>query len=281
MPIFIPAYDVEQPGGCLAACRTIVQRHHEMDVPATFFIVSSLLDGEERSAYRQLLGDPRFETASHTVHHALLRDNSACGWSAEAWETVVDEVTLSKREIEDVFERPCTGLRTPVGFEDGLGDDRKLIKLVADTGYLYSSSQAWGPHCTLPAPFAQAHSYAEQGCPALWEFPAHGWHENVLKGHNATPGRLLLWPPVYPDLVLNAYPQTPEEEFAVHRGFVDKAVELGAEYVSLIWHPWSLGRFDPEMRMLKLLFSYVREIGCSFARFTDLRQSKARGDGND
>ena len=42
---------------------------------------------------------------------------------------------------------------------------------------------------------------------------------------------------------------------------IDRAIALGLPYVSLIWHPWSLNRFDPEMRMLKLTFAYVRELG--------------------
>jgi len=32
-------------------------------------------------------------------------------------------------------------------------------------------------------------------------------------------------------------------------------------FVSLIWHPWSLDRFDPEMRMLELTFEHARRLG--------------------
>jgi hypothetical protein len=54
---------------------------------------------------------------------------------------------------------------------------------------------------------------------------------------------------------------SPEEEFAINKLFIDQAITLGLPYVSLIWHPWSLGRFDPEMKMLKLTFSYIQERG--------------------
>jgi len=40
--------------------------------------------------------------------------------------------------------------------------------------------------------------------------------------------------------------------------------------VSLIWHPWSLNRFDPEMRMLDMTFRYVRERGLALGTFADL-----------
>ena len=54
---------------------------------------------------------------------------------------------------------------------------------------------------------------------------------------------------------------SPEKEFAINKIFIDRAVELGLPYVSLIWHPWSLARFDPALTMLRLTFSYVRDLG--------------------
>jgi len=29
----------------------------------------------------------------------------------------------------------------------------------------------------------------------------------------------------------------PEEEFAINKRFIDRAIKLGLPYVSLIWHP--------------------------------------------
>jgi hypothetical protein len=93
--------------------------------------------------------------------------------------------------------------------------------------------------------------------------PGHGWHENLLKGHNLTdrPRRIIAWPSPFPAAVPLRPIETPEQEFGVNRLFIDRAVELGMPYVSLIWHPWSLLRFDPEMRMLEQTFSYVRDRG--------------------
>ena len=104
----------------------------------------------------------------------------------------------------------------------------------------------------------------------MWEFPCHGWHENVLKGYNGTPGRVRLWPPLYPELQLAGLVKTPEEESTVHRFFIDQALAQDLEHVSLIWHPWSLGRFDSEMHMLELIFDHLasQEICC--VRFEDL-----------
>ncbi len=274
--LFIPSYDTERQGQCVVACEGITSLHQEMDIPATFFLVSSLLRGEERGPYQRLLGHPLFEVSSHTVTHRLLRDHAALGLKASPWEEVVLEVTKSKSMIEDAFGKPCPGICAPCSFERGFGDDQRLVKLVADTGYRYSCATGWGPKWSLPVPLDQAWNYGELGYPDLWEFPKHGWHENVLKGHNATPGRFLLWPPVYPEHVVTRLVETPEEEFEVHKFFIDKAVEEELEYVALIWHPWSLHRFDPECRMLRMIFEYARAKGCEFGTFEQLRERKDR-----
>jgi len=269
MTAFVAAYDTEKSGECLAACRAITRVHRDRGIPATFFVVGRLLEQERADCLDLLDEEGLFEAASHSYSHRLVRDSPVSGKAADA-ETIHHELVRSLELVEEVFGRECLGLRTPVGFTDGLSGAPEVVAEAADAGYRYISSRAWGPHGTVPAPLEQAHTYADDGRPDLWEFPCHGWHENVLKGHDATPGRLLLWPPLYPQMQLHRYVKTPEEEFEVHRFFVDRAVEEGLEYVSLVWHPWSLGRFDPEMRMLDLLFDYVAEQGLPFLRFEDL-----------
>jgi len=269
MTVFVPAYDVEKPGACLEACRQIVGIHREREIPATFFIVGELLE-KEGEGFKQLLDEPGlFEIASHTYSHRMLRDQPICGPAVSA-EDIHTEIFRGKELVEDVFGRECLGLRPGCGFDVGLRGAPAVVAEVAAAGYCYISSRSWGPHYTLPAPLEQAHTYGEEGHAELWEFPLHGWHENVLKGHNATPGRLLLWPPLYPELQPTGYVKTPEEEFNVHRFFIDRALAEGLEYVTLIWHPWSLGRFDPPMQMLELVFDHVAKQGMIFARFEDL-----------
>ena len=269
MTAFVAAYDTENLEHCLAACRTIAEVHRRRGVPATFYIVGRLLE-EHGAAYRELLDEPDlFEIASHTYSHRLLLDNAVCGRGVGP-EEVHHQIFRGKELVEQTFERECLGLRPAVCFEKGLCGAPDVVAEMADAGLRYVSSRAWGPHCTVPAPLVQAHDYADEGHPELWEFPAHGWHENVLKGHNATPGRLLLWPPIYPETLRSGYVETPEEEFEVHRFFVDRAIEEDLEYVSLIWHPWSLRRLDPEMRMLEMVFAHVAERGMPCLRFEDL-----------
>ncbi len=262
MTRFIAAYDTEMAGACLSACGPIRDVHAAYDFPATFFIVGQRLE-EEGRAYRSLLGDvPTFEIASHTYSHRMLRDHPFCG-PAPSPEARLQELRLGREWVEQTFDRPCRGLRPGCGFAEGLRGDAWLLRHVIATGFQYVSSILWGPETTLPALLVGPSTYAEDGFPALWELPGHGWHENLLKGHNLTDRvqRILAWPPQLPEAIPSRPVTTPEEEFAIHRIFVTRAVELGLPYVSLIWHPWSLQRFDPDMRMLKLLFAFVQESG--------------------
>ncbi len=262
MTRFIAAYDTEMAGACLSACGPIRDVHAAYDFPATFFIVGQRLE-EEGQAYRSLLGDvPAFEIASHTYSHRMLRDHPFCG-PAPGPEARLQELRLGREWVEQTFGRPCRGLRPGCGFAEGLRGDAWLLRNVVATGFQYVSSILWGPETTLPALLVGPSTYAADGFPALWELPGHGWHENLLKGHNLTDRvqRILAWPPQFPEAIPAGPVTTPEEEFIIHRIFVTRAVELGLPYVSLIWHPWSLQRFDPDMRMLKLLFAFVRDQG--------------------
>lgn len=262
MTRFIAAYDTEMAGECLAACGAIRDVHAQFDFPATFFIVGQRLE-EEGRAYRSLLGDvPAFEIASHTYSHRMLRDHPFCGPAAGPTERL-RELHKGKALVEEIFARPCVGLRPGCGFADGLRGDPQLVDAVAGANYGYVSSLLWGPATTLPALLEPPFTYDADGFVPLWELPGHGWHDNLLKAHNLTDRvqRILAWPPPFPEAVPTRPVTTPEEEFAVHRLFVDRAAERALPYVSLILHPWSLARFDPAMAMLKQLFAYVQARG--------------------
>lgn len=262
MTRYIAAYDTEKAGDCLATCHKIRTVHEQFDFPGTFFIVGKRLE-EAGAEYRAVLGDvPSFEIASHTYSHIILRDHPFCGNTPDNM-TRQRELVLGKERIEQTFQRPCPGLRPGCGFANALRGDPWLVETVASAGFGYVSSLLWGPETTVPALLEKPFSYAEEGHPDLWELPGHGWHENLLKAHNLTVNvrRIVAWPSPFPEAVPLRPIHTPEEEFAVNKLFIDRAIELDLPYVSLIWHPWSLGRFDPEMRMLKLTFAYVRERG--------------------
>jgi peptidoglycan/xylan/chitin deacetylase (PgdA/CDA1 family) len=270
MTLYIAAYDVESQD-CLEACRRIVPVHRDRGMPATFFITGKVLEATPEE-YVRLLDDPLFEVASHTYSHRILRDHPFCGPAVPA-EQAREEVLRGVEAVERVLGRPCAGLRPGCGFVDGLRGAPRLVRLMREAGLRYVSSLAWGADYSLPAPLNQPFPYEEEGAPDLWELPAHGWHENLLKDHNAWgPRRLTLWPPEMPEAIPPHFLAGADEEFALNRCFIDRALADGIPFVSLIWHPWSLGRFDPEMRMLERTFDYVLQRGMRTGTYAGLRE---------
>lgn len=270
---YIAAYDTESPK-CLAAVRKIVEVHKRFKMPATFFITGKTLEANS-TEYKSLLDNPLFEVASHTWSHKMLRENPFCG-PAVSLEQKRIEIFDGKALVEKVFGRPCIGLRPGCGFEKALHGADDVLQLIKEAGYKYVSSLLWGNDYSLPAMLNQPFNYQEDGYPELWEIPAHGWHENLLKNNNKMgPARITLWPPEMPEAIPLHYVTTPKEEFDVHRIFIDKAAADKKIFVSLIWHPWSLDAFDPEMKMLELVFSHVQKMGLNTCRYADLYKSLA------
>jgi peptidoglycan/xylan/chitin deacetylase (PgdA/CDA1 family) len=269
--LYIAAYDTESPR-CLEACRRIVEVHKRFQMPATFYITGKTLEANS-SEYRKLLDDPLFEIASHTYSHRMLRDNPFCG-NAVSLEEKRKEIFEGKAIVERVFERPCIGLRPGCAFDNALKGAKDVLSLVKEAGFKYVSSLAWGPDFSLPAPLNQPFNYEQDGYPDLWELPAHGWHENLLKNNNKMgPKRITLWPPEMPEAIPTKYITTPQEEFDINKIFLDKASKRNLTFVSLIWHPWSLHSFDPEMKMLELTFAYVRKMGLKETTYEGLYKS--------
>jgi len=269
---YIAAYDTESPG-CLPACRKIVAVHKRLEMPATFFITGQTLAAHTKE-YKALLDDPLFEVASHTWSHKLLRDHVLCGRAASAQEKR-EEIVRAKELIERVFERPCVGLRPAVGFDNALKGAVDVLKLTREAGFKYVSSLLWGPDCSMPALIEPPFHYGADGFADLWELPGHGWHENLLKNHNRWGARrLTLWPSPMPEAIPAEFVKTAKDEFEVNRIFLEKALEANKPHVSLIWHPWSLHSFDPEMKMLELTFAHARRLELKPGTYADLcRQS--------
>ncbi len=265
---YIAAYDTESPA-CLQACRKIVEMHRRLEMPATFFITGKTLEANAKE-YRELLGDPLFEIASHTWSHKLLRDNTLCGRAVSADEKK-EEIFRSKELIERIFERPCVGLRPAVGFDNALKGAVDVLALAREAGYRYVSSLLWGPDCSMPALIEEPFHYGADGFADLWELPGHGWHENLLKNHNRWGSRrLTLWPAPMPEAIPARFVRTPQEEFEINRIFLEKALTANKPHVSLIWHPWSLFSFDPDMKMLELTFAHARRLGLTPSTYADL-----------
>lgn len=266
---FIPAYDAEK-ATCLEALRTIKQMHLHFGIPGTVYIVGELLE-ENPTEFQEVLGSPLFEIGSHTYTHAVLREHPLQDDPAPGFEVRRHEIVDSKKLIEQIFRKPCFGFRPAYGFENGLTGDKELLELVTSAGYRYCSSQLWGPDTTLPIPFERPYFYSKDGFPGLLELPVAGYHENVLKWRSCEPHYEALWQTrmrEVPGLPSAVELKTPAEEFQLYRSIINRALQLNLPYISFVWHPWSLGMFDPKMQMLRLLFQYLEEVGVTCTTFS-------------
>ncbi len=267
---YIANYDTESPA-CLEHLETIVNMHLKHKMPATFFIVSDILNETNKSRVVKLLDHPLFEIGSHSKSHQLILPHPLQQRTGDARVQLID----SKKRLEDVFGKEVTGYATPYAYVDGFRGHKEVLDIVKEAGYRYISTICWGPGFSLPAPVIDPFTYAADGFGDLWEIPKHGWHENVLKGHtNVDAVALLNWPSPWPEGAVPSAPvKTPEEEFKVNKVFLDLAAKEKKRHLTLAWHPWSLGRFDPQMKMLDLTFAYVNKQGFKTDTFKGLYQT--------
>ncbi|MDK1032347.1 MAG: polysaccharide deacetylase family protein [Planctomycetia bacterium] len=276
---YIAAYDLESIDVGLAAAEKLVKLHRKHDIPATFFVVGKLLESDP-SGFRSLLGDPLFDIQSHSYSHKLLRDSGMHGPGCSL-EEVKEEVERGKQLVEDIFGRPCPGMRSACGFTDGMKGQPEQLKIFCDAGLKFISTDLRGPADSIPSLLQQAYWYEEDGFADLLELPGHGWHDCVLKPYAIANVPIIPWPLPEPWIIPDKVPETPEEEFSVHRRWIDKAIERDLPFVSLILHPWSLVKFHPEAKTVDLLLSYVRQRGLgatTYGRFAEQLRSDRSGE---
>ena len=275
MTRYLAVYDVEWLSDVeysLQALEAVVLAHRRHNAPATFFICGKLLD-EAGARYRDLLADGPFEVGSHTYSHYALKIIPGGAEPSCHLVPVRDEVQRTDALIRKVFGHPPVGLRGPGGYYRGLQGQKNTLEMLWGLGVRTLSTDARGPGETIPAPFTQPYWYAEEGFPEMLEIPAHDWHENVLKGHNAAP---IAWPPPFPWGYPNHAPKTPEEEFEVYKHGIDWAAEHDAFFYSPPMHPWSVYRFNPEAKTLDLLLAYLLDKRIPMITVTELRQEFAQ-----
>ena len=282
MTRYVFAYDLEDPDLCLRAAPRLVELHRRHEVPATFFVLGTVLEMRGAELRRIFGDDPLFDLASHTYSHKLLKDNRVHG-PGVGLEELGREIERGIRLVEDVFERPCVGVRSGYGFHGGLRGERERLEVVWDRGARYLSSDLRGPGDCVPGGLGQAYRYDEEGFPDLLELPGHGWHDNVLKGFY--PGPQLVWPSIPRWGIPERVPRTPEEEFVVQRVWVDRALALGLDYVSPVYHPHSVYRMSPDCRVVELLMRHAKQEGMAattygglYHAYSSLPQVVPRGD---
>ena len=268
--MYVAAYDVEaDPEVSVPAVRAVAAVHRRHGAPATFFIVTRLLEaaGDDLKA---ILDDGLFDIQSHTHTHARLKKLAAAPDAA----ALQREIERPRRLIEEVFGREATGLTTPGGYTDGLQGETKLLAVLHEHGIRFVRSDARGPQQTVPAPLTQPYWYAADGFADILELPPQLWHDNILKGYTQGSVR---WPPVVPWGVPAAPPESPEEEFAVWRLGADYVLQNGLRLYMPTMHAWSMYRMSREARTVDLLLKYVRDCGMEIVSCREVYRRACEG----
>ncbi len=253
-PLYVAAYDVEaDPEVSVPATRAVAAVHRRHEAPATFFIVTRLLEAAGQE-FRAVLDDHLFDIQSHTHTHARLKELVERGEK----DALRREIEVPRKLIRETFGRDAEGLTTPGGYTDGLQGEGELLGLLHESGIRFVRSDARGPKETVPAPLTQPYWYAAEGFPDVLELPPQLWHDNILKGYTEAAVR---WPPWVPWGVPPTPPESPEQEFAVWRTGADYAVQNELRVYMPTMHAWSIYRLSRDARTLDLLLAYVRDRG--------------------
>jgi peptidoglycan/xylan/chitin deacetylase (PgdA/CDA1 family) len=246
---YVFSYDLEDPDLCLRAAPVLAELHRRHEIPATFFIVGTVIE-ERGDDLRDVFGDdPLFDLQSHTYSHRLLKDHARLGDGISLDELRI-EIARGRELVEETFGRPCPGVRSGFGFFEGLRGEPDRLRTIRDSGASFLSSDLQGPGDTIPGRLEQPYRYADDGVPELLELPGHGWHDNVLKERR--PGL------------------TPEEEVEVQREWIDRALDLGLDYFAPVYHPHSIYRQSEDCRTIELLMRHVEEVGLRVTTYEQL-----------
>jgi hypothetical protein len=237
----------------LAALTQFTLVLEQNDAPATFFVVGKLLERAGEEIAGLLKDNPAFDIGSHTYSHTDIIDDDPAALGRFSQELLLTSDLI----FEHFGERPV-GFCTPGGHYKGLQGHPGQLKILWDQGYRYIGSDNSGPpEQWHPSPITQPYWYTEEGFPELFEVPGTGWHCNYLfnTGHQNDD-----WKPApgLPDgTVLERLPVTVEEGFEVRSGEFRHCIENHLVYAPSM-HPWSVYRFDPELKHVDSLIRMAR-----------------------
>lgn len=262
MPILLLGFDTEALGPSdsnderiresLSALDIITNILDEHQVSATFFILGRLLDcaGDK---YKKLLNQrENFDIQSHTYSHRPLLPG---GLSLAELD---DEVKRTKELIQKFFGVEAIGVRAPGNYYKGLQGHPDRLKTLWDNGIRFLGSDGVGPpEAPVPAPFTQPYWYKKEGFPKLLELPITGFHcTHLLQTIGDQHWKHKVGFPT--GEILEKLPKNPDEQILVRRKEFQYAIDNDLVYSPGL-HPWSIYRFDKELKCLRFLIQMAKD----------------------
>lgn len=279
MTALLTIYDDTELDPLLPGTRRLVELHRQLEMPASFGIVTAPLEQDSRllQAYIEVLGDAvsegLVEVVPHSHTHPMFCDHKTMG-PGITQEVAAFEIGRSRELVAQWFGHLSRSFRATNGYYGGWSGRPELLSLVAENGFTTLSSFSMGPDDTVPGALTQPFFYAEDGFPDLLEVPGNDWHDNVLQGWPYLPAA---WPPCVPSGLPARPPRTPEEKFEIYRPNMEWAVAHGLDSYAPPLHTWATKRFEPEATWLEMLLHHARSLGMevmTLTQFADAWRSR-------
>lgn len=237
----------------------IVDLHVELQVPATFFIVGKTIKMGHDTLKKLREYPDLFDLQQHTYSHLPLKsvnpDNGSAAINNDtnvvggSLEQIGKEVRRTSELLRRYLDVDCTGIRGPFGYYQGLIDRPDILSVLAENGIEFTSTYLRTKGDGFPLPMSvQPFDYGKQGWPGLVEIPSQDWIDCQWR-------------------VLYGWART--RAFASH--LIGVAREISAS--ELVWgtcfHDWSVITMDPELTVMRALFTAARDLGVDIMTYKD------------
>jgi len=260
MTILVLTYDFERYGNpslpmnhakniqdrrfALNGLEIILRIHKKHDVGGTIFILGRLLELCNKEI-KELFSKYLIDIQQHTYSHILFKKDNYRRRMPSSPLEIKHEIEITNNLIKKYLEVDVIGLSAPIGFHNGLKDEKEILKILEKEGIKFIKSDSRGPGNELPGPFIdngrlkQPYFY-ENG---ILELTGQGWHDCIIKG---------LIPHERPKKVVN----NPFEELRYYINDLNFAIKNNLIY-SPTFHPWSIAMKDPKGFVIDNLIAYA------------------------
>lgn len=216
----------------LRGLKLILKIHKKHNIGGTIFILGKLIELCNKEI-KKLFSKYSIDIQQHTYSHILFKKDKYRRKIPASLIEIKREIKITNDLIKKYLEVDVIGLSTPIGFYNGLKDEREILKILKNEGIKFIKSDSRAPGNELPGPFIvngklkQPYFY-ENG---LLELTGQGWHDCVIKG---------LVPHEMPKKIV----KNPVEELRYYINDLKFAIKNALIY-SPTFHPWSIAMKDP------------------------------------
>lgn len=218
--------------------------HKKHNVGGTIFILGRLLELCYKEI-KELFSKCLMDIQQHTYSHILFRKDKYRERMPASLLEIKREIKITNILIKRHLEVDVIGLSTPIGFYNGLKDEKEILQIIKNEGIKFIKSDLRGPENELPGPFIVSGRlkqpyYYKNG---ILELTGHGWHDCVIKG-------------LVPHEMPSKFVDNPVEELSYYINDLNFAIKNNLIY-SPSFHPWSIAMKDPKGFVIDNLIKYA------------------------